>query len=89
MTWYQNASEIPSYNGSLFTIHNATPADSLVYQCIWYSVAQNVYNKSTWALVVNLQKESTETSECCCHSNLVSDHWSTATGGVLSSGHIH
>ena len=62
VTWYQNASEIPNYNGSLFTIHNTTPADSLMYQCIWYSVAQNVYNKSTWALVVNLQKQSTETS---------------------------
>ena len=91
MTWYQNASEIPSYNGSLFTIHNATPADSLVYQCIWYSVAQNVYNKSTWALVVNLQKESTVNPSVVGAIVIsLSDHWSvTATGGVLSSGHIH
>ena len=55
VTWYQNASKIANYNGSLFTIHNTTPADSSVYQCIWYSEAQNFYNKSTWALVVNLQ----------------------------------
>ena len=54
VTWYQNAREILNYNEKLFTIYSATPADRSVYQCIWYSYAQNVYNKSTWALAVNL-----------------------------------
>lgn len=54
VSWYRNAREILNYNEKLFTIYSATTADTSVYQCIWYSEAQNVYNKSTWALVVNL-----------------------------------
>ena len=54
VTWYQNASEILNYNESLFTIDNAVLEDSSVYQCIWYSEAQDLYEKATWGLVVNL-----------------------------------
>ena len=55
VTFYQNTNEIPNDNESLFTIYSATPADSSVYQCIWYSEAQNMYKSATWALVVNGQ----------------------------------
>ena len=54
VTWYQNASEILNYNESLFTIENAVFEDSSVYQCIWYSEAQDLYEQATWGLVVSL-----------------------------------
>ena len=50
--FYQNGREINNYNENLLLIRIATHADSSVYQCIWYSEAQNVYESATWVLVV-------------------------------------
>ena len=53
LTWYRNATRITPYPGSTLTITDATPTDSGVYQCHWYSQQLSVYHIVTWALVIS------------------------------------
>ena len=53
LTWYRNAIRITPYPGSTLIITNATPTDSGVYQCHWYSQQLSVYHIVTWALVIS------------------------------------
>ena len=51
LTWYRNTTMITP--GSVLTIASATPADSAVYQCLWYSEFLRVTELATWGLVIN------------------------------------
>ena len=53
LIWYRNATRITPYPGSTLTITDATPTDSGVYQCHWYSQQLSVYHIVTWALVIS------------------------------------
>ena len=69
VTFYLNGQEINKYNENLLIIRIATPADSSVYQCIWYSEAQNVYESATWALVV-MEKTNDDNSSGNSETNI-------------------
>ena len=50
--WYRNGATLTTLSATTHIISSASPADSGVYQCHWYSQQLGTFETHTWGLII-------------------------------------